>query len=121
MDRHVVDALARLVLDHVQHHARRDVRRLLDALNDLVNGHGADRNGRHVDDRLTDGIDVPAGGQVHHRVCAQVDGGVQLLELVVDLARDGGVADIGVDLALCCDADRPSAPVSSGDEPCWRG
>src|SRR5207248_3239187 len=54
---------------------------------------------RGVDDGLADGVDVAAGGEVHDRVGAQVDGRVQLLQLVVDLAGDGGVADVGVDLA----------------------
>ena len=50
VDRHVIDALLGLVLDHVEHHPRRDVGRVLDVLDDLVDRHGADRHRRGVDD-----------------------------------------------------------------------
>src|SRR5206468_2597094 len=58
------------------------------------------------DDRLADAVDVAAGGQVHDGVGAEVDGGVELVQFVVDLAGDGGVADVGVDLTSAGDADR---------------
>jgi len=106
MDRHVIDALLGLVLDHVEHLLRRDVGGVLDVLDDLVDGHRSDRHRRGVDDRLADGVDVAAGRQVHHGVGAKVDGGVQLFQLVVDRAGDGGVADVRVDLAQGRDADR---------------
>ena len=50
-------------------------------------------------------VDVLAGRKVHHRVGAEVDRRVQLLQLFVDVAGDGRVADVGVDLALGGDAD----------------
>ena len=60
-------------------------------------------------------VDVLAGREVHHRVGAEVDGRVQLLQLVLDVAGDGRVADVGVDLALGGDADahrlQPAAQV----------
>ena len=51
-------------------------------------------------------VDVLAGRQVHHRVGAVVDRRVQLLQLAVDVAGDGRVADVGVHLAAGRDADR---------------
>src|SRR5262249_7756490 len=92
-------------LHHVQQQARGEVPDVLDVLDDLVDGDGADGHGGGVDDGLADGVDVPPGGQVHDGVGAEVDGRVQLLQLVVDLAGDGRVADVGVDLALGGDAD----------------
>ena len=80
-------------------------RGVLDLLDDLVDRHRPDRHRAGVDDRLADAVDVPAGGQVHHRVGAEVDGGVQLLQFVVHLAGDGRVADVRVDLARRRDAD----------------
>ena len=42
---------------------------------------------------------VAAGGKIHDRVGAVVDGGVELLEFFVDVRGDGGVADVGIDFA----------------------
>jgi hypothetical protein len=105
VDGHVVHALLGLMLDHVQQHAGGDVAGVFYLLDDLVGRHRADGHRAGVDDGLPDAVDVAAGGQVHHRVRAQVDGGVQLLQLVIDLAGDGRVADVRVDLALAGDAD----------------
>ena len=102
---HVVDALLGLVLDHVEQSCAREVLDLLDLLDRLVDRHRADRHRAGVDDRLADRVDVAAGGEVHHRVGAEVDGRVQLVQLVVDVAGDGRVADVGVDLAAGRDAD----------------
>jgi hypothetical protein len=54
---------------------------------------------------LADHGDVAAGGEVHDRVGAVVDGGVQLAQLFVDVGGERGVADVGVDLAERLDAD----------------
>ena len=61
VDGHVVDALLRLMLDHVEHLLRRQVGRVLDLLDRLVDRHRADRHRRGVDDRLADAVDVAAG------------------------------------------------------------
>ena len=75
VDRHVVDALLRLVLDHVEKMLRPHVFDLAAQLFEhLVNRHRADRHGRGGDDRLADRVDVLAGREVHHRVGAEVDG-----------------------------------------------
>ena len=50
-------------------------------------------------------VDVAAGGEIHDGVGAVVDGGVQFFQFFVDVRGDGGVADVGVDLAERCDAD----------------
>ena len=105
VDRHVVDALLGLVLDHVQKVLRRHVADVVQLLHHLVDRHGADRHRRGVDDRLADGVDVAAGREVHHRVGAEVDRRVQLFQLAVDVAGDGRVADVGVDLGAGGDAD----------------
>ena len=78
---------------------------LLHAAERLVQRHGADGHGRVAQDGLADHRDVAAGGEVHHRVRAEVDGGVQLAQLFVDVGRERGVADVGVDLAERLHAD----------------
>ncbi len=59
-----------------------------------------------AEDGFANFVDVAAGGEVHHGVGAVVDGGVELFEFLVDFGGDGGVADVGVDLAERGDADR---------------
>ncbi len=71
--------------------------------------------------RLADGVDVAAGGEVHDGIGAEMDGGVQLLQLVVDLAGDGGVADVGVDLARRGDADGHRLQAFREVDRCWPG
>src|SRR5205823_4623499 len=68
-----------------------------------------DRHRGGVDDGPADGVDVAAGGQVHDRVGAEVDGRVQFLQLVVDLAGDGRVADV----ALILQADATPMAIGS--------
>ena len=106
MDRHVVDALLRLVFDHVQEMLRPH---LFDVaaqfFEHLVNGHRADRHRRSIDDRLADLVDVLAGRQIHHRVGPVMHGVMQLVYLTLEAARNGRVADVRVDLALGRDAD----------------
>ncbi len=106
MDGHVVHALLRLLLDHFQHDLGSEVFDLLDPRDALVDGHGADGHGRVPQDGLADLRDVAAGGEVHHRVGAVVHRGVQLSQFLVDVRGDGGIADVGVDLAQRGHADR---------------
>ena len=106
VDRHVIDALLGLVLDHVEEMLRPHVLDVAaELLQHLVDRHRADRHRRRLDDRLANAVDVLAGRQVHHRVGAVVHRGVQLLQLAFDVAGDGRVADVGVDLAARRDAD----------------
>ena len=90
---------------HVQHHLRRDVGGVIEVLDGLIDRHGADGHRRSVDDGLADGVDVAAGGQVHDGVGAEMNRHVELFQFLVDLARDGRIADVGVDLATDGDAD----------------
>ena len=86
VDGHVVDALLGLVLDHVEEMLRPHVFDVAAQLFEhLVDRHGADRHGRGVDDRLRGWRRCSCRWKVHHRVGAEVDGGVQLLQLVVDV------------------------------------
>ena len=105
VDGHVVDALLRLLFDDFEHEVGGEVFDALHARDRLVDRHGADGHGRVAEDGFADLVDVAAGGEIHDGVCAVVDGGVQLLEFGLDVGGDGGVADIGVDLALRLDAD----------------
>ena len=105
VERHVIDALPGLVLDHVEEVLLGQVLDLLDLLDRLIDRHGADRHGAGGQDGPADRVDLAAGGQVHHRVGAQVDGHLELGQLVVDLRGDGRIADIGIDLAPGLDAD----------------
>ena len=50
------------------------------------------------DDRLADGVDIAAGGEVHDRVRAEFDRCIELLDFLFGRAGDRRVADVGVDL-----------------------
>ncbi len=69
-----------------------------DLLQRLVDRHRADRHRAVPEDPLPGLMDVPAGGEVHHRVGTPEGGPAELLDLVLDDRLDGGVADVGVDL-----------------------
>ena len=64
----------------------------------LINRHRADRHGRIPDDPLARLVDVLAGREIHHRVGAPERRPAQLLDFLFDRRRDGGVADVRVDL-----------------------
>ena len=74
-------------------------------LQHLVDRHGADRHRGVADDPLAGFVDVPAGGQVHHRVRAPADRPDQLLHLLGDARGHRGVADVGIDLGQEVAAD----------------
>src|SRR5439155_23741814 len=89
MERHVVDALFRLVLDHVEQVVRSELLELFvplaigSALHRLVNRNGDDWNWRRSDDRATDSVDVTAGGKVHDGVSTVFDCDLKLFDLAV--------------------------------------
>ena len=56
--------------------------------------------------RLSNLSNTATGAEIHYRVGAEVDGGVQLLEFFVDIGRNRGIADVGVDLAARSYTDR---------------
>ena len=106
VDREIIDPLLGLPLAHIEKMPRPHLLDLAaEFLEHLINGHGADRDWRGVDDRLADAVDVAAGREVHHRVGPEMDGRMQLFQLFVDVARDGRVADVGVDLGERGDPD----------------
>ena len=106
VDGHVVDALLGLMLDHVE-----EVLRLhfldvaAELFEHLINRHGADGDGRGIDNGLTNGVDVFAGGKIHDGVGAEVDRCVEFFQFFLTVAGDGGVADVGVDFGFGGDAD----------------
>ncbi len=64
----------------------------------LINRHGADRDGRIANDPFAGGVNVFAGGKIHHRVGAPFRGPTHLLDFFLDRRRHRAVADVGVDL-----------------------
>src|SRR5882762_8026213 len=105
MDGHVVNALLGLFLDDLEHDGCGEVLHATHARERFINRHSANGNWRGVDDGLPYPRNVAAGGQIHHRVGSVLDGVLEFLELPIDVRRDGGVADVGVDLTPGRDAD----------------
>ena len=99
VDGHVVHTLFAL-LDHgvAEDFPGQGVRFAVDLLQRLVDRDRADRHGGVADEPFTGGVDVVAGGQVHHGVRAPLGGPLQLVHFLGDGAGDGRVADVGVDL-----------------------
>ena len=102
--RHVIDALFRLVLDHVEQVVGSELLELFvplaigSTLHRLVNRNGTDWNWRSGDDGATDSVDVAAGGQVHHGISTVFDCDLKLFDLAIHVGRDLRVSDVGVDL-----------------------
>ena len=97
VDREVVDALLRLVLERLEDEALVEVFDL--APDDhRVDRDGADRHGAVAHDRVAAGVEVAAGGEVHHRVGAPPFRPLQLLDLLVGAGADRRGADVRVDL-----------------------
>ena len=103
MQRHVIDALLCLVLDHVQQIIGGELLELLvplairSALHRLVNGNRSDWYRRRGNDRATNAVDVSTGRQIHHSIRAVLDGDFELLDFAVRIGRHLRVADVGVD------------------------
>ncbi len=114
MDGEVVHALLRLVLDRPQDIV---VCQVLDlAVDDhRVDRHGPDRDRAVVDDRLTAGVELAAGGQIHERVGAVLLRPLQLLDFLAGAGRDGAGADVGVDLRRDHPADADRVEPLRGD------
>ncbi len=107
VNRHVVNALLGLVLDHVQEVLSVHVFDIsAELFQHLVDRHGSDWNGALVDDLTADVVNVFAGRQIHDRVGTEVDRGVELFKFFANVAGHGAVADVRVDFALGSDADR---------------
>src|SRR5215207_3851425 len=100
VDGHVVHALLRLVLDHVEQLIGGEIGGLVHLLDGLVDRHRADGHRRRGDDRFAGLVQRVAGREVHYRIGAVFHRELELLELAIDVAGDGGVADVRVDLDL---------------------
>src|SRR3546814_142286 len=85
---------------------RRGPRRRRRPFQRLVDGDGADRDGRVADDPFAGVVDVAAGGEVHDGVGAPADRPDHLVDLGRDVGGYGGIADVGVDLDEAVAADR---------------
>ena len=108
MERHVVDALARLPLDHVEKVLDLHLHdRALGA--ELVNRHGAENHRASRQQLDANFVEVGAGRKIHHRVGAVAHRGVELLDFFFDQLMEVRRADIGVDLGAqpLADSDRP--------------
>ena len=99
VDGEVVHTLFRLFDEGVAKHLPGEVLGdAVDLFQGLVDGHGADGHWRVAQDVIAGGVDVLAGGQVHHRVATPAGGPHQLLHFLFDIRGEGRVADVGVDL-----------------------
>src|SRR5258708_9425643 len=105
MDGHVIDALRGLLFDDFKHYLCVQIFDAFHARNGLVDWNRADWNWRMSENGLTNFVNVATGGKVHYRVGAIVHSCVKLFEFFVDFRGDGGVADVGIDLAQRGHAD----------------
>ena len=106
MDGEIVDALLALLDQRVLVDFPVELDRVaVHLLQRLVDRHGADRARRVADDPFARGVDVAAGGEVHHRVGAPADRPHHFLDLFLHRRRDRRVADVRVDLGEKIAAD----------------
>ena len=83
-----------VVLVHFRHFAMG-----LDGLDrGLINGDGAHHDGGMFNDGLPGGVDVVAGGQIHHRISSGVDGCFQFVQFRSGIRKSGRSPDVGVHL-----------------------
>ena len=104
VDGEVVDALFRLMLEHLEDDLLGE---LLDAAADdhRVDRHGPDRHAAVRDDGFAAGVQIAAGRQIHHRVGAPAHRPAQLLDLFGRARRDRRCAEVRVDLGQAGAAD----------------
>ena len=99
MDGEVIDPLLRLFDEGVAiNFPGQFLGAAADFFERLINRHGADGHGRIANDPFARGVNVFAGGKIHHGVGAPFGGPTHLLDFFLDRRRDGAVADVGVDL-----------------------
>ena len=99
MDGKVIDALLGLLDQRVAEDLPCQVLGdAADLLERLVDGDGADGDGRIAHDPFARRVDVVAGREVHHRVGAPADRPNHLFDLFSDRRGDRGIADVSVDL-----------------------
>ncbi|CEG08972.1 hypothetical protein BN961_02393 [Afipia felis] len=106
VDGEVIDALFALFNERVAVKLPGQLDRIAVALlQRLIDRHGADRNRRVAQNPFARGVDVAAGGEVHHGVGTPADCPHHLVHFLLDRGGDGGVADVGVDLGQEVAAD----------------
>ncbi len=71
----------------------------------LIDRHRADRYRRVADQPFADGVDVAAGGKIHHRVGAPPYRPHHLFHFLGHARGNGGIADVGIDLGEKIAAD----------------
>src|SRR4029077_755525 len=79
VDGHVVHTLGRLLFDYFEHDFRIQVFDTLYAGNGFIDRNRSDRDRRVTEDGFADFMDVAARGEIHNRVGAVVNGGMELL------------------------------------------
>ena len=98
VDGEIIDALLGLLDERVGENLPGQFLGLAsDFFEGLVNGDGADGDGRVAEDPFARGVDVFSGGEVHHGVGAPFGGPAHFLNFLLDAGGNGGVADVGVD------------------------
>mmetsp|Transcript_39561 Transcript_39561/g.88014 ORF Transcript_39561/g.88014 Transcript_39561/m.88014 type:complete len:263 (-) Transcript_39561:381-1169(-) len=106
VDGPVVNTLLGLVQQHLLEQVPRDILHTpVSALQSLVDGHSAHGDRAVAQHPLACLLDVVAGGEVHDGVGAPDDGPLQLLNLLLNGACHGTVADVGIDLGQEVAAD----------------
>ena len=90
MDRHVVDALPRLLFHHIEEVLRPHVHDVVELLGHLVNSARCRRaRWPRLDDPTANRIDLLAGGEIHDGVGAAANCQDEFLQFALGPARDG--------------------------------
>ncbi len=113
MQRHVVDALARLALDHLEKILCVELHDRMFG-SDLVDRHRAEDDRASREQLGANLVEVGAGRKVHHRVGAVAHRGIELLDLLFEQLMEIRGADIGVDLGAQPFADSDCAELDDG-------
>ena len=114
MERHIIDALARLPLDHFEEVLGVELHdRALGG--DLVNRHGAEDDRASREYLAANLVEVGAGREIHHRVGAIAHGGVEFFDFLFEQLMEIRGADIGVDLGAQALADTDRAKIMMHD------
>ena len=107
MDGEIIHALLGLLDQRVLEHFPIELERIAPHLfQRLIDRHRADGHRRIAHDPRANVMDVAPRREVHHRIGAPADRPHQLLDLLRDARRYGGVSDIRVDLDQKIAADR---------------
>ena len=98
MDGHVIHALFALLDYGVAEEFPAELGRIiLDFFQRLVHRHRANRDGGVTQNPLARGVNIVAGGQVHHGIRAPLRGPRELVDLLINGRRHRGIAHIRVE------------------------